>query len=282
MTRKLLAAALAAPPRFAAATPAQAARKGCDPIARGHCLLPFPNDFLTVRDRGVAHRPPARAAAGGDAAQQGRRADRPARVEPGRRLQPGPADHGADPRRRHRRRRAAQPARARSPTSARASRKRQRVVLIDARTGERQPIWAEVDSAAPRAGRARAPDPAGEEPARGPPLRRRAAQPAHRGRQARQADDQLPLLPRPPHDALERRRAPPAGDGADLRVAQAGRDRPPEPAARVGLHGRQPRVDSPGRCSTSATPRSRRSATRTSPISSPRAARRRSRSSRTS
>ena len=152
MTRKLLAAALACAATLAVAAPAQAARKDCDPIARGHCLLPFPNDFYTVRDAGT---PTGRRLALPRSAMP-RNADR-VRIDPrewnradgfspGQQITvriPGVDTVAAA---RHNR----------LPAIAEIGRslaRRQRVVLIDARTGERQPIWTEVDSAAPSASR---------------------------------------------------------------------------------------------------------------------------------
>ncbi len=152
MTRKLLAAALVSAAALSAATPAHAARKGCDPIARGHCLLPFPNDFLTVPDRGS---PTGRRLALPQAAmprnKDGVRIDprewnRADGFSPGQQITvriPGVDTVAAARRNRL------------VPVTdiGKSFAKRQRVVLIDARTGARQPIWAEVDSAAPRAGR---------------------------------------------------------------------------------------------------------------------------------
>ena len=100
MTRKFVAAALACAATVAWAGSAEAAGTGCDPIARGHCLLPFPNDFFTVRDAGTATGRRSTSALGMPRNTDGER-DRPDRVEPRRRLQPGPADHRKGPRARH-------------------------------------------------------------------------------------------------------------------------------------------------------------------------------------
>jgi hypothetical protein len=52
MIKPLLTAALAAAALTAAAAPAaQAAAKGCDPLDRSACLLPFPNDKFTTADK---------------------------------------------------------------------------------------------------------------------------------------------------------------------------------------------------------------------------------------
>ena len=46
MRKGLLLAALAAAVFGAVAVPAQAAPRGCDPLDRAHCLLPWPNDHF--------------------------------------------------------------------------------------------------------------------------------------------------------------------------------------------------------------------------------------------
>ena len=100
MTRKLVAAVLGCAAIVAIAAPAAEAAR-CDPIGGGACLLPFPNDFFTQRD---AATPTGRRLALDRSvmpANSRRRADRPARLEPRRRLQPRPADHRPDPRPRH-------------------------------------------------------------------------------------------------------------------------------------------------------------------------------------
>ena len=112
MTRKFLTAALACAATLAVAAPAQAARTGCDPIARGHCLLPFPNDFYTVRDGGS---PTGRRLALPRAAmprnKDGVRID-PREFNRADGFSPGQQITVRVPGRRHRRGRAAQPARA--------------------------------------------------------------------------------------------------------------------------------------------------------------------------
>ena len=51
MTRRFFAAVAAGVVTAAIATPAEAAPKRCDPLGGGECLLPFPNDYFTKRDR---------------------------------------------------------------------------------------------------------------------------------------------------------------------------------------------------------------------------------------
>ena len=58
MTRKFVAAAFACAARLRRA---RRGRRGLRPDRRGHCLLPFPNDFFTERDAAHADRAPARA-----------------------------------------------------------------------------------------------------------------------------------------------------------------------------------------------------------------------------
>ena len=146
------------------------------------CMLPFPDNFHTVADESTET---GRLVAFDDAAmppQLGRRPDRGGALQPQRRLQPGSdgRDQGARPR--HPggvggdRRGAAQRPRARSSAS------RQPVVVIDAKTGERWPIWVEIDSNAldPRADRAA--DPPRAQLRGRAPLRRRDAQAQRRRR----------------------------------------------------------------------------------------------------
>ena len=51
MTRRFFAALAAGLVTAAIATPADAAPKRCDPLGGGECLLPFPNDYFTKKDR---------------------------------------------------------------------------------------------------------------------------------------------------------------------------------------------------------------------------------------
>jgi hypothetical protein len=146
MTRKFWAG-IAACAALAICAPAAEAAK-CDPIGGGACLLPFPNDYFTKRD--------AKTETGRRLALQ--RAVMPANKD-GVRIDPrewNRAD-GFSP---------GQQITVRIPgldnqrafdrsgivpiTDIGASlRRRQPVVLIDARTGKRQLIWAELDASAP-------------------------------------------------------------------------------------------------------------------------------------
>ena len=141
----------------------------------------------------------------------------------------------------------------RSPTSARACAKRQPVVLIDARTGKRQLIWAELDSVrAVDASRALLIRP-GEEPARGPALRRRAARPADRERQARSSRRSRSARCATGARPARRRSAPPAGDAsASSRAASAPGSRAATSCSR-GTSRSPAARRSPGRCCTCAT-----------------------------
>ena len=109
-------------------------------------LLPWPNDSLTKRDRKHRHRSPAQPARGRDAAQQGRRADRPDRHEPRRRLQPRLDDDREGPGARHAGGARSAASCRRSATCARSLSPRSPVVVFNARTGKRHPVWAELDS----------------------------------------------------------------------------------------------------------------------------------------
>ena len=50
MNRTFAATVVAGLSALAVATPAEAAPKRCDPLGGGECLLPFPNDHFTERD----------------------------------------------------------------------------------------------------------------------------------------------------------------------------------------------------------------------------------------
>ena len=76
------------------------------------------------------------------------------------------------------------------------------IVVIDANTGKRWPIWVEVDSAASDPSRRALLIHPAKNFAAGPPLHRRAAQPEDRRRQGDPGAAGVPLLPR--------RRSPPA------------------------------------------------------------------------
>ena len=96
----------------------------------------------------------------------------------------------------------------------------QPIVLLDTDTGERWPFFAELDAQAdPPDQRALIIRPA-KNLHRGPPLRRRAAQPARRGRRDDRRRAWLPALPRPHPDVHARDRGPPPAPRADLRRAR--------------------------------------------------------------
>ena len=68
----------------------------CDPFDPSVCLQPWPNDYFTG-PMPHRYRPSARLPVRRDAAEQGRRADRPDRLQPRRWLQPRQPDHREDP-----------------------------------------------------------------------------------------------------------------------------------------------------------------------------------------
>ena len=127
----------------------------------------------------------------------------------------------------------------RSPTSLARSTRSSRSSSSTRARCSRQLIWAELDSNASTAGQHRAPDPPGQEPARGRALHRRPAQPARGRRDAAPAEHGLPPLPRPHQDRLAGLRAAPAAHGADLQAARAGGHRAQRPLRGLGLHRRE-------------------------------------------
>ena len=178
-------------------------KPGCDFTDPAVCQFPWPNDLFTKRDKGTRHGPASRAQEVRHAAEQGRQADRPHGHEPRRRVQPRHAMltkvPGLDT--------PAAVKRSKLPPLTNLKRglaKSSPVVLINARTGKRHPIWAEIDSNAEKQDGPRADHPPGAQPRRGRALHRRAAQPPERERQGDQAQPRLPHLPRPHQD---RRRA---------------------------------------------------------------------------
>ena len=74
-----------------AASAAAPVQIGCDPLDPAVCLQPFPNDYFTVADPSTDTGRRVNFDVDVDAAQRRRQADRPERVEPQRRLQPGRA-----------------------------------------------------------------------------------------------------------------------------------------------------------------------------------------------
>jgi hypothetical protein len=134
----LLCAALAAVLLATAAAPAGAAPRGCDPLDRAHCLLPWPNDHFR-KDGRLALR---------DAMMPRSTAGKPVRAADYNRsdgFSPGQIVvtrvPGLDLRRS-----GAVPV----TNMARAFARKAPIVVIDARTGKRQLIWAELDSQAER------------------------------------------------------------------------------------------------------------------------------------
>jgi hypothetical protein len=133
-----LCAALAAALLAVVAAPALAAPRGCDPLDRAHCLLPWPNDHFR-KDGRLALR---------DAMMPRRQDGEPVRAADYNRsdgFSPGQIVvtrvPGLDLRRS-----GAVPV----TNMARAFARRAPIVVIDARSGRRQLIWAELDSQAER------------------------------------------------------------------------------------------------------------------------------------
>ena len=120
----------------------------CDPITPvgTECLFPYPNDHFTRADSSTdtglrLNLQPASMPtnSNGDAV-------RPDRRQHERRVQPRGADRHPRPGHRHPGGVRAHRASCRSPAWARPSTTQQPLVLIDAATGERQLIWAELDA----------------------------------------------------------------------------------------------------------------------------------------
>ena len=170
---------------LAGAGPAGAAAADCQPFAKKPCLLPFPSNLFTKRDKSSV---------------TGLRVHLPAGAMPvnskGSRVGVAPYDRndgfspgsaiivhirGLDNARAFSRTGAATLA-----NMGRSLRKRQPIVLIDERTGKRQLIWSELDANQTTAAGHQPADPSGQEPRRGAHLRGGAAQPAHRRREADQ------------------------------------------------------------------------------------------------
>ena len=131
-------------------------------------------------------------------------------------------------------------ARCRSTTSAASATPTQPIVVIDAETGKRWPIWAEIDSNATSPRGHGAPDQPGEELRLGPPLHRRPSQPEDRRRGHDRGARRIPLLPRPAarpsEPAINQRRGHFERIFQTLRKAGIERH---EPLSRLGLHRRQ-------------------------------------------
>jgi hypothetical protein len=146
VTRKFAAAAGAAAAFALCAPSAHAAI--CDPIGAGHCLLPFPNDYFTKKDaRTPTGKRLALPRSAMPANKDGVRIDprdwnRADGFSPGQQITV--RIPGLDNRRAFERSGIVPIADIEQSLA-----KRQPVVLIDARTGKRQLIWAELDTSAP-------------------------------------------------------------------------------------------------------------------------------------
>ena len=122
------------------------------------------------------------------------------------------------------------------------------VVVIDAQTGKRWPIWTEIDSTANDPSKATARDPPGGQLHLRPPLHRRPAQPQERGRQEARSAGRLPLLPRRSsvQTGPDQRPAPAASKSIFSKLKKAGIHRG-KPLPGLGLHRRQRQEQRPPR-----------------------------------
>ena len=205
------------------------------------------------------------------------RRDQPQEYEPQRRLQP---------RQRHRRpgARPRQSGRAVNKTNpapltdmSQALKPNAPIVVIDAATGKRRVIWAELDSNASDAAHTTLLIHPAQELHRGASLHRRDAQP--QGPERRQAPGPELVREAPGQQAAAGGRE--VAEGAlqlDLQVARQGRDRPPAASMRRGTSRSMSRKSLSSRMLQIRNNAFGSSATTTSPTARRRAARRRSRS----
>ena len=114
------------------------------------------------------------------------------------------------------------------------------VVVIDTSTGQRWPIWVEIDSTV-KAGKGQPRDPPVGQLHLRRPLHRRTAQSQEREKATPAGAGRLPLLPRQP--ALVRRKGQRTAPALRRNLLQAPSSGHPalEPVPRVGLHGRERR-----------------------------------------
>ena len=239
-------------------------RAGCDFTEPAVCQFPWPNDHFTKRDKRTDTGLRLRLAKSADAAQQERQADRPGRHEPRRRVQPRQRDAHEGSRARHAGGRRSAASCRRSRTCSAASRRARRWCVINARTGKRHPIWAEIDSnPSERADRVLI-----IRPARNFEEGERYIVALRNLRNARGKDDQggtrLPHLPRPHPDRGAADREAPRALRADLqRSCKQGGRQARRACTWRGTSPWRASAASRAACSTSATTRSGRSATRT-------------------
>ena len=212
----------------------------CDPIDPAVCLQPWPNDYFTVPD---ASTPTGRRLNLDPLSMPRNRVGKPIDPTDMNRadgFSPGnpiitrvPGLDGPEAFRRT----GAVPI----TDMARYADRDQPIVVIDAATGKRHPVWSEIDSTATSAVE-RQPDraPHGQLP-RGPPLHRRPAPPAPRRRFDHPGPVRLPRLPRSPGHRPAGGGGAPAPHGVAVRPARRLEGRPPRPLPRLGLHRGQPR-----------------------------------------
>ena len=219
-----------------------------------------PTTTTRSRTRQRRHRPADRLPDQRHAGQRRRRPHRlPRPTTQNDGLQPRPGDRRPRPRPRHARGAAGDRCRSGCASSASTRRPDAPVVVIDATTGERWPIWIEIDSNATTPEETAVLIHPAKNFARRPSLHRRDAQPQGRRRRDARRSRGLPLLPRRP--ALEQ--------GADQRPARPLREHLQE--AQEGRHQARATSTSPGTSRSQATrtsPRTRwRCATTPSPSS---------------
>ena len=211
-------------------------------------MLPFPDDYYTVKDKSHRDRAAGRLHRRGDAAERRRHADRGRAVQPQRRLQPRPGDHPEGPR-------ARQPAGASRSTNPiplndlsrnESQDSKEPIVVIDAETGKRVPIWVEIDSNASTPDEHRGADP------RRDPVRVRAT--ATSSRCASSATRAATSSPRPRASATtattcrrtkQRDQRPAQALRQDLPRPAQGEGQAGQPLPRLGLHRRQRREHRP-------------------------------------
>ena len=187
-----------------------------------------------------------------------------------RRLQPRLGDPAQGPGHRNDRRRRARPARADQPPRPATRRRNAPVVVIDAETGKRWPIWAEIDSTADRPAKADAGDPPGGQLH----LRRTAtsspcATSSNAAGEKLEAPGGLPLLPRQRAVRSSRRSTPGAAHFEEIfSTLQKRRDQPQRASTSPGTSPSPATRTTPAASSRCATPPSPSSATPTSPTAS--------------
>ena len=207
---------------------------GCDPLGGERCYLPFPNDYFTVPDRSTGTGRRVRFAADTLPANTAGVHIDPTELNRNDGFSPGSAIAvllpGLD---------LAASGAAPATDMARSLDRRSPIVIVDAKTGERHPHWAELDAGAPDdAHRLLFVRPSRELP-RGAPLHRGAARPGRHERRRHRPQSGVPCLPRPARHPEPAAGAPPGPHGGPVRQAPPRRRPPGRAGAGLGLHGGQ-------------------------------------------